>query len=165
MIHILDLKENIPDTKKYGYFCYNYGNEKIEALYSINDPSILYNDITRINKAEDFYKKDDNIRRAYLKSRAKSLEYFINKTVFQNKYGNEPYLRIIFPLQKAYRNYEFNDNSFKNEIELDGCFFIKKKFILENAQFPFELQFFKVAVINIYSHEIIHMNFYQMIYV
>ena len=100
LLNILNIKNSIPDTQKYGYFCYKDGNENIEALYSIIDSSILYNDITRINKAEDVYKKNDTIRKEYLKSRAKSLEYFINKAVFQNKYLNKPYPRVIFPLKR-----------------------------------------------------------------
>ena len=118
----LDPMKCIPDTQQYGYFCYKDENKNIEALYSIIDSSILYDDITRVNQAENFYKIEDNIRNEYLKSRAKSLEYFINKTVFEKKYGNKPFPRIIFPLQKVSKNYEFNDESFKNEIELDGCF-------------------------------------------
>jgi len=49
--------------------------------------------------------------------------------VFQNKYLNKPYPRIIFPLQKANKYYEFNDTSYKNEIGLDGCFFIKENLL------------------------------------
>ena len=75
------------------------------SLYSIIDLSILYGDITRVNQAENFYKIEDNIRNEYLKSRAKSLEYFINETVFEKKYGNKPFPRIIFPLQIEFKNY------------------------------------------------------------
>ena len=39
----------IPDTQQY-----------IEALYSIIDSSLLYDDITRVNQAENFYKIEDN---------------------------------------------------------------------------------------------------------
>ena len=62
LLYVLDLKNSIPDTEKYGCFCYKDGNENIEALYYIIDSLILYNDIIRINKAEDVYKKNDTIR-------------------------------------------------------------------------------------------------------
>lgn len=71
--------------------------------------------------------------------------------MFQNKYLNKPYPRIIFPLQKANKYYEFNDTSYKNEIELDGCFFIKEKFTLKTDEFPFQFQYFKPCNFNPYS--------------
>ena len=159
----LDLMKSIPDTQQYGYFCYNDGNKTIEALYSIIDSSILYDDITRVNKAENFYKIEENIRNEYLKSRAKSLEYFINKTVFEKKYENKPFPRIIFPLQRVFENYKFNDESFKNEIELDGCFFIEKNFNLDNNEFPFESQYFKPYIYNLGNKEIKDKDAYEFL--
>ena len=159
----LDLMKSIPDTQQYGYFCYNDGNKTIEALYSIIDSSILYDDITRVNKAENFYKIEENIRNEYLKSRAKSLEYFINKTVFEKKYENKPFPRIIFPLQRVFENYKFNDESFKNEIELDGCFFTEKNFNLDNNEFPFESQYFKPYIYNLGNKEIKDKDAYEFL--
>ena len=78
------------------------------------------------------------------------MEYFINKTVFEKKYKNKPYPRIIFPLQRVLNNYK--DKSYKNEIELDGCFFIEKEFILDKNEFPLESQYFKPYIYN-YSNE------------
>lgn len=151
LLGILELTNSIPDTQKYGYFCYdNNKKEKVEALYSIIDSSVLYDDITRVNEAEDFCEINDNIRKDYLKSRAKSLEYFINKSVFEKKYGNKSFPRIIFPLQRVRNNGEYNDNSYENEIEIDGCFFVQKQFNLDNNEFPFESQYFNHYIYNYY---------------
>ena len=148
LLYTLELINSYPDKTKIGYFCYkNMLHKDIEALYSLIEPETLYDDITKINKAENFYKKDNKLRNKYLKSRAKSLEYFINKTVFQKKYGNKPYPRIIFPLQKVFKddknNYYYDEYFFESEVELDGCFFIKEKFVLDINEFPFESQYYK----------------------
>ena len=157
----LDPIKSIPDTQQYGYFCYNDENKTIDALYSIIDSYILYDDITRVNHVENFDKIEDNIRNEYLKSRAKSLELFINKTVFEKKYGNKPFPRIIFPLQRVSK--KFKDESFNNEIELDGCFFIEKEFKLDNNEFPFESQYFKPYIYNLGNKEIKDKDAYEFL--
>ena len=94
----------------------------------------MYYEITKINKiADDFYNEDDVKRSLYLKSRAKSLEYFINKTVFEKKYKTKQLPRIIFPLQwinKKDGKYEYKKYHYENELEIDGCFFVKEQFKL-----------------------------------
>jgi len=149
LLEKLKLNCPVPDINKYGYFCFlsnDYLNS--EGLYSVIDPEILYDDITKLNKIEDdFYKEDEEIKNLYLKSRAKCLEYFINKTVFERKYGTKQLPRIIYPLQKKYnidkKYYYYEENYYESELEIDGCFFVKKNFKLEEGEFPFESQCFK----------------------
>ena len=89
------------------------------------------------------------------------MEYFINKTVFEKKYKNKPYPRIIFPLQRVLNNYK--DKSYKNEIELDGCFFIEKEFILDKNEFPLESQYFKPYIYNYSNEEINNKEAYKFL--
>ena len=115
----------VPDISKYGYFSYLNNNcKESEALYSVIDSEIMYYEITKSNKiADDFYQEDEVKRSLYLKSRAKSLEYFINKTVFEKKYKTKQLPRIIFPLQWIYKNdgkYEYKKYHYENELEIDG---------------------------------------------
>ena len=63
LLYKLKLNNNIPDTDNFGYFCYkNKENKNIEALYSIIKSEILYDDITKINKAENFYEDNKEIQ-------------------------------------------------------------------------------------------------------
>ena len=102
----------------------------------------MNDDIIKLNNIkEDFYHEDDDIKNIYLKSRAKSLEYFINKTVFKKKYKTQQLPRIIHPLQKEYKKHKkhyINTNHYENELEIDGCFLVKDSFILEDCEFLFE---------------------------
>ena len=156
LLEKLKLDCPVPDISKYGYFSYlNNEYKKSEALYSAIDSEIMYYEITKLNKIEDdFYKEDKEKRSLYLKSRAKSLEYFINKTVFEKKYKTKQLPRIIFPLQWIYKNdgkYEYKKYHYENELEIDGCFFVKEQFKLLDGEFPFESQFFKSSFNDIYS--------------
>ena len=156
LLEKLKLDCPVPDISKYGYFSYLNNNcKESEALYSVIDSEIMYYEITKINKiADDFYNEDDVKRSLYLKSRAKSLEYFINKTVFEKKYKTKQLPRIIFPLQWIYKKdgkYEYKKYHYENELEIDGCFFVKEQFKLLDGEFPFESQFFKSSFNDIYS--------------
>ena len=156
LLEKLKLDCPVPDISKYGYFSYlNNEYKKSEALYSAIDSEIMYYEITKLNKIEDdFYKEDKEKRSLYLKSRAKSLEYFINKTVFEKKYKTKQLPRIIFPLQwlnKMDDKYEYSKYHYENELEIDGCFFVKEQFKLLDGEFPFESQFFKSSFNDIYS--------------
>ena len=136
LLNKLDLNSPVPDITKYGYFCYiNNYNENSEGLYSTIDSEMLYYDITKINyEAKDFYVLDDEKRKIYLMGRAKSLEYFIDKSVFEKKYGTMTLPRIIYPLMENY---------YEKEIEIDGCFYVQKSFKLKYDEFPFESKFYK----------------------
>ena len=156
LLEKLKLDCPVPDISKYGYFSYLNNNcKESEALYSVIDSEIMYYEITKINKiADDFYNEDDVKRSLYLKSRAKSLEYFINKTVFEKKYKTKQLPRIIFPLQLIYKEdgkYEYKKYYYENELEIDGYFFVKEQFKLLDGEFPFESQFFKSSFNDIYS--------------
>jgi hypothetical protein len=156
LLEKLKLDCPVPDISKYGYFSYLNNNcKESEALYSVIDSEIMYYEITKLNKiADDFYNEDDVKRSLYLKSRAKSLEYFINKTVFEKKYKTKQLPRIIFPLQwinKKDGKYEYKKYHYENELEIDGCFFVKEQFKLLDGEFPFESQFFKSSFNDIYS--------------
>ena len=156
LLEKLKLDCPVPDISKYGYFSYLNNNcKESEALYSVIDSEIMYYEITKLNKiADDFYNEDDVKRSLYLKSRAKSLEYFINKTVFEKKYKTKQLPRIIFPLQWICKNdgkYEYKKYHYENELEIDGCFFVKEQFKLLDGEFPFESQFFKSSFNDIYS--------------
>ena len=156
LLEKLKLDCPVPDISKYGYFSYLNNNYKeSEALYSVIDSEIMYYEITKLNKiADDFYQEDEVKRSLYLKSRAKSLEYFINKTVFEKKYKTKQLPRIIFPLQWIYKEdgkYEYKKYYYENELEIDGCFFVKEQFKLLDGEFPFESQFFKSSFNDIQS--------------
>ena len=159
LLEKLKLDCPVPDISKYGYFSYLNNNcKESEALYSVIDSEIMYYEITKLNKiADDFYNEDDVKRSLYLKSRAKSLEYFINKTVFEKKYKTKQLPRIIFPLQWIYKKdgkYEYKKYHYENELEIDGCFFVKEQFKLLDGEFPFESQFFKSSFNDINSEYI-----------
>ena len=159
LLEKLKLDCPVPDISKYGYFSYLNNNcKESEALYSVIDSEIMYYEITKLNKiADDFYNEDDVKRSLYLKSRAKSLEYFINKTVFEKKYKTKQLPRIIFPLQwlnKMDGKYEYKKDHYENELEIDGCFFVKDQFKLLDGEFPFESQFFKSSFNDINSEYI-----------
>ena len=159
LLEKLKLDCPVPDISKYGYFSYLNNNcKESEALYSVIDSEIMYYEITKLNKiSDDFYNEDDVKRSLYLKSRAKSLEYFINKTVFEKKYKTKQLPRIIFPLQwinKKDGKYEYKKYHYENELEIDGCFFVKEQFKLLDGEFPFESQFFKSSFNDINSEYI-----------
>ena len=154
LLEKLKLNCPVPDVNKYGYFCFlNNKNLKSEGLYSVIDPEILYDDITKlINLKDNFYKEDEEIKNLYLASRAKSFEYFINKTVFEKKYGTKQLPRIIYPLQnmcKIINEYIYIQNYYESELEIDGCFFVEKNFKLDENEFPFESQFYKTNFKNV----------------
>ena len=65
--------------------------------------------------------------------------------------------RIIFPLQwlnKMDGKYEYKKDHYENELEIDGCFFVKDQFKLLDGEFPFESQFFKSSFNDINSEYI-----------
>lgn len=112
----LDLKIKMGDVKEYGYFCFQHPKIKknVEAIYSTINPVHLYT-----------------------KARAMTLEYFINISVFVEKYNVDQYPRIIYPFKN-----NFIDNKYLNEVEIDGAFLVKKKFTINDRDFPFIFQNF-----------------------
>ena len=112
----LDLKIKMGDVKEYGYFCFQHPKIKknVEAIYSTINPVHLYT-----------------------KDRAMILEYFINISVFVEKYNVDQYPRIIYPFKNNYI-----DNKYLNEVEIDGAFLVKKKFTINDRDFPFIFQNF-----------------------
>ena len=154
LINNLKFEKGFPDVSQFGYFCYKINKNKIyEALYSTIDSELLYNYIIKSNKAKNYNYPDEEIKNTYLDSRTKSLEYFINKTVFQKKYGNKLYPKIIFPLQSVYKTkkneYKLDKSDYIPEIKIDGCFFCEKNFVIQKDEFPFESQYFKPCFYNI----------------
>ena len=153
LINKLKFEKGFPDVSQFGYFCYKINKNKIyEALYSTIDSELLYKFIIKPNKAKNYNYPDEEIKNTYLDSRAKSLEYFINKTVFQKKYGNKLYPKIIFPLQSVYKikknEYKLDKSDYIPEIKIDGCFFCEKNFVIQKDEFPFESQYFKPCFYN-----------------
>jgi len=138
---------NICNINEYGYFCYKYNDEWIEALYSSIDPEILYNYIINEKEADDYNEPNKELQRQYFKSRAMGFEYYINKSIFIKKYGMKPLPRIVFPLKKVYdikdNKITYEKNNYRNFEEIDGSFFISRQFSLETKDFPFIFQFNK----------------------
>ena len=69
-----------------GYFCYYIDNCPIEALYSTINPVYLYNYSEVKDLIDDYYKPNELIQNIFIKSRAMTLEYYINSTIFIEKY-------------------------------------------------------------------------------
>ena len=131
------------DKKEYGYFCYEYENTKtnkiytVEALYSIIDPSNLYNYCQLNDKIDNYNNPDSRIKNFYIKNRAMALDYYINISVFKEKYNLKPLPRIIFPLYNKRLNFDL-----LNEVELDGVFFVENEFYITDNDLSFIYQNF-----------------------
>ena len=153
----LKLNNNAPNPYEYGYFCYrDKGGKYIEALYSVIKPELLYEDITKFNKPDDFSYPNEEIAVAYKKSRAKCFEYYINKTIFEKRYNNKPYPRIIYPLNQVFNKnpFKYNYNFYENEKEIDGCFYISdKNFKMDRKEFPFESQYYNGLFRNLEDYD------------
>ena len=147
LLEKMELNKNMPDPSQIGYFCYiNKYHQYVEALYSVIAPELIYEDITKYNEPDDYNNSKDSIKKIYVKNRAKSFEYYINKTIFVKRYKKKQYPAIIFPLKsmkynKYFKKYIIKDD-YKGEIEIDGSFFIDNSFVLEEKEFPFENQQF-----------------------
>ena len=137
----LNLGEAMCDQKKYGYFCYEYQKNKInyniEALYSIIDPINLYNYCQLKNLIDDYNHPNPQIKNFYIKNRAMALEYYINISVFMEKYNIKPFPRIIYPLYNKKIDFDL-----LNEIEIDGAFFVENEFTIKDEDLPFIFQNF-----------------------
>ena len=146
LLQNISLDNIMPNIYEYGYFCYKDPEKgNVEALYSVINPELLYEDITRVNKGDDYKYPSTKLQDAYKKSRAKCFEYYIDKTIFEKRYKNRQFPRIIFPLKKIYKElpFQYNKYFYESEKEIDGCFYISKTFTLEKNEFPFESQCFK----------------------
>ena len=135
----LDLKIKMGDVKEYGYFCFQHPKIKanVEAIYSTINPVHLYSYCKIEDLVDDYYFPDEYINQLYTKARAMTLEYFINISVFVEKYNVDQYPRIIYPFKN-----NFIDNKYLNEVEIDGAFLVKKKFTINDRDFPFIFQNF-----------------------
>ena len=135
----LDLKIKMGDVKEYGYFCFQHPKKKknVEAIYSTINPVHLYSYCKIEDLVDDYYFPDEYINQLYTKARAMTLEYFINISVFVEKYNVDQYPRIIYPFKN-----NFIDNKYLNEVEIDGAFLVKKKFTINDRDFPFIFQNF-----------------------
>ena len=135
----LDLKIKMGDVKEYGYFCFQHPKIKknVEAIYSTINPVHLYSYCKIEDLVDDYYFPDEYINQLYTKARAMTLEYFINISVFVEKYNVDQYPRIIYP----FKNINI-DNKYLNEVEIDGAFLVKKKFTINDRDFPFIFQNF-----------------------
>ncbi len=141
----LELNKEFVDSNKYGYFCYkDIDGEYIESLYSTINNEIIYDFTNKRKLCDDYQKPNEFIHKEYIKSRALTLEYYIDKTIFEKKYNSTDYPRIIFPLQrikKNKKNYVYDNYFYRSEIEIDGAFLINKDFNLETQDFPFINQY------------------------
>ena len=153
----LKLNEFMGDKNEYGYFCYYIDNCPIEALYSTINPVYLYNYSEVKDLIDDYYKPNELIQNIFIKSRAMTLEYYINSTIFIEKYGAKPYPRIIFPLDPSKKLPKY----LSNEVEIDGAFFISEPFSMNDIDLPFAFQQFlsytgsnKIFSINNESYDI-----------
>ena len=133
----LCLDTKMGDKRKYGYFYYNYENYNLEALYSTINPVDLFSYCQIKDLIDDYKSPKIKVQNLYTKSRAMTLEYYINISVFFEKYNVKPYPRIIFPLGKSIRRKDL-----LNEVELDGAFLVEKKFSIKDNDFPFIFQNF-----------------------
>ena len=133
----IKLNEFMGDKNDYGYIYYYFNNYLIEALYSTISPVYLYNYSNVKNLIDDYNNPNEFTQNLFIKSRAMTLEYYIN-TIFIEKYGAIPYPRIIFPLDPFYEL----PISIKNEVEIDGAFLVSKPFSIKDIDFPFVFQQF-----------------------
>ena len=148
----LSLNNIMPNTSEYGYFCYlDPKKGYIEALYCVINPELLYDNITKVYKGDDVKYPNKKLQEDYIRSRAKCFEYYIDKTVFEKRYKNKQFPRIIFPLKKLYKisPFKYNRIFYECEKEIDGCFYINNTFTLDKNEFPFESQFFKSYFANV----------------
>lgn len=136
----LNIDSAMGNKEQYGYFLFDdyIEDEKVrcEGLYSIIDPINLFNFCKVESKGVDYHDPDINIKNLYIKSRAMTLEYYINYSIFSDKYKVKHYPRIIYPLKKE------KSNETINEIEIDGAFFVDKDFQIADKDFPFVFQHF-----------------------
>ena len=141
---LLDDKLNIfsamENKEQYGYFVFDdyikNKNVQREGLYSIIDPINLFNFCKVESEGVDYHNPDMNLYNLYIKSRAMTLEYYINHSIFSDKYKVKHYPRIIYPLKKE------KSNEIINEIEIDGAFFVDTDFQIADKDFPFIFQHF-----------------------
>ena len=122
------LAEIIKNKSSFSLKNIGYYNKKIFfPLYKLNDKilSVLLDDKLNIN-----------LNNLYIKSRAMTLEYYINHSIFSDKYKVKHYPRIIYPLKKE------KSNEIINEIEIDGAFFVDTDFQIADKDFPFIFQHF-----------------------
>ena len=97
---ILKLSLNSIDflNDKYGYYCNKENNKYIEGLYSVVDLNLLEEKIisdTNFPK-DDFNAPDENIARNAFKSRALSLEYYINNNFLLQDLKVKENPRVIY---------------------------------------------------------------------
>ena len=148
---LLKLSLNCIDFKdgKCGYCCYKINNQYVEGLYNIVDLHLLKEKITSdINfPKDDFMNPDSNIARNAFKSRALSLEYYINNNFLLNELKVKERFRVIYcfnnidEIMKIEESKEINYMYIDNEenkdkeigiIEVDGV-------ILENVEIKIDL--------------------------
>ena len=135
----LKLYNEMCEQKEYGYFCYENENPKTkikyitEALYSIIAPFNLYN----YCKVDDLYNNNNNSE-SYIKNRTMVLDYYINISVFKEKYNAQPFPRIIFPLY----NKNIDLDLLNKVVEFNGVFFVENEFSIKDDDLPFVSQYF-----------------------
>ena len=136
----LQLNEPIVDIREYGYTCYIFKNYTIEALYSIYNPEYLFSYCHVKDLIDDYQHPNIFIQNLYIKARAMTLEYYINNSVFIEKYNVLPLPRIIYPLNNNL--IERKNIKLLEEVEIDGAFFVKQSFCIKDDDFPFVFQLF-----------------------
>ncbi len=110
----------------------------IEALYSIINPVYLFSYCEIKDLIDDYDNPNEKTQKLYIKSRAMALEYYINISIFYNKYKLRPLPRIIYPLSNKYVKNKYPE--LLNEIEIEGSFFVENDFSIEDQDFPFVFQ-------------------------
>ena len=100
LIRTMKKDKDYPNTELNGYFCYKKNNKYIESFYSIIPLNIIYDKINKTEhyQSDDFLNPSNEIEKQALKSRAISLEYYINSNFLSKKNKIPQGPRIIFPL-------------------------------------------------------------------
>ena len=147
LLSSLELEKEFINDNNYGYFCYKKEDGiYIEALYSTINNEIVYEFSDKNKAIDDFLCPDEDIQNKYFKSRALTLEYYIDKTIFEKKYNSKVYPRILFPLQKLFITKSgemiYDKYFYEHEIEIDGAYLLNNDFDIVNKDFPFVHQYY-----------------------
>ena len=131
----LNIHETMGNKEQYGYFIFdeNIKDKKVyfEGLYSIIDRINQFNFCKVESEGDDYYNPETNLQNLYIKSRTMTLAYYINYSIFSDKYRVKHYPRIIYPLKNE------KSKEIISQIDIDGAFFVEKDFKIDDKDFPF----------------------------
>ena len=151
---LLKLSLNLIDfqDEKYGYYCEKKNNQYIEGLYAIVDLKLLEEKITSdINfPKDDFKNPNDDIARNAFKSRALSLEYYINNSFLLKDLKVKERPRVIYLFKSIDKIKKIDEKNNLNNLYIDANNSLEKDdkemgiievdgIILENNQIRIDL--------------------------